>query len=274
MNTRKSILALTALAVGLAMFAAPATAQQAQQSGMPGIITLKSGAEVKGTIRWMPQGRKFVVTRRQGEQTTSFDVALADMASVKVAKPEKLDAAINAVRAGKSSAAIPVLEDIVKRYAMLGWDEPAARWLARAKLDTGDAAAAIAICEGIIKTKPAAAYIGEVAPTYWAALLKTDKSAKVKELLVKAIANGDANDSAAALVMRGDILMEEKEPFNALKDGYLRAVLLYENCREVQPEALYKAAKAFEALSKNADANKMRDQLRKRYPKSEWANKI
>lgn len=276
-TTRKFPVLLLASALALA-FVAPAFAQQpakpAAPAALPGIIKTKNGAEVKGAIRWMPQGKKYVVARRQGEQTISLDVALDEVASVTVAKPEKLDAAIAAVKAGKAAAATPVLEAIVKQYAMLNWDEPAARWLARAKLDTGDAAAAIAICEGIVKVRPAAAYVGEVAPIYWAALLKTDKAAKVKDLLVKAIANGDANDSAAALVMRGDILMEEKEPFNALKDGYLRAVLLYENCHEVQPEALYKAAKAFEALSKNADAQKMRDQLRKRYPKSEWAGKI
>lgn len=266
------------IALALAVLAAfPAAAQQAakpQSPAFPGVVQLKSGAEVKGAIRWMPQARKYVVSMRKGEQTISQDIAVNDVLKVQVPKPEKLDAAVNAVKAGKSSAAVPVLESIVRQYAMLGWDEPAARWLAKAKLDTGDAAAAIAICEGIIKTKPSAAYIGEVAPTYWAALLKTDKKAKLNDLLVKAISNGDENASAAALVMRGDILMEQKEPFNALKDGYLRAVLLYERSAEVQPEALYKAAKAFEALSKNADAQKMRDQLRKRYPKSEWAAKL
>lgn len=273
--------AITKLAMALAaMLVAgmmPAMAQQANKGApqaMPGIVKMKNGAEIKGAVRWMPQGRKYIVARRQGEQTITMDVDLDEVMSVMVQKPEKLDVAIAAVKAGRSQQAIPVLEDIVKRYAMLNWDEPAARYLAKAKLDTGDAAAAIAICEGIIKTKPAAAYLGDVAPTYWEALLKTDKKAKLKELLVKAIANGDANDSAAALVMRGNILMEEKEPFNALKDGYLRAVLLYERCVEVQPEALYRAAKAFEALSKNAEAQKMRDQLRKRFPKSEFASKI
>jgi TolA-binding protein len=276
MNKAKNNLLKIALALAF-LAVCPAMAQQAakpQSPALPGVVTMKNGAEVKGAIRWMPQGRKYVVSMRKGEQTISQDIPASDVARVQVAKPEKLDAAIAAVKAGKSSAAVPVLESIVKQYAMLGWDEPAARWLAKAKLDTGDAEAAMAICEGIIKVKPSAAYVGEVAPTYWAALLKTDKKAKLNELLVKAIANGDEDASAAALVMRGDILMEQKEPFNALKDGYLRAVLLYERSTEVQPEALYKAAKAFEQLSKNADAQKMRDQLRKRYPRSEWAGKL
>lgn len=275
MNTAKTKLITAAMA--LAMFAAPGLAQQAAkpaQPAIPGKILTKNGAVVEGGIRWMPQAKKYVVSQRRGEQTISQELALGEVAKVLVNKPEKLDASIAAVKAGKSSLAIPALEAIVRQYAMMGWDETAARYLAKAKLDSNDAAAAMAICENIIKAKPSAAYVGEVAPIYWAALLKTDKKAKLGDLLVKAIANGDEEASAAALVMRGDMLMEQKDAFNALKDGYLRAVLLYERCQEVQPEALYKAAKAFEQLSKNADAQKLRDQLRKRYPRSEWAAKL
>lgn len=281
MNKTNSSLFAIAIAAALALTAAmPAAAQQQQAkpaapAAFPGVITLKNDSQVKGAIRWMPQGRKYIVMqRRQDGQTLSTDVAADDVAKVEVAKPEKLDAAIKAIEAGRAAAAVPVLEDIVKRYAMLGWDEPAARYLAKAKLDTGDIASVIKISEAIIKGNPSAAYVGDLAPIYWAGLLKTGKRDKLEELLAKAVANGDQNASAAALVMRGDILMEDKQPFDALKDGYLRAVLLYERCHEVQPEALYKAAKAFEALSKNADAQKMRDQLRKRYPKSEWAGKL
>ena len=74
--------------------------------------------------------------------------------------------------------------------------------------------------------------------------------------------------------MRGDMLMERKQPRDALKDGYLRAVVLYEGVRAVQPEALFKAAKAFEALQQNPNAEKMRTILRTKYPGSEWAKRI
>ena len=280
MNKTKSPILSLAVAAAVAFAATlPAMAQQqqakAQPAAFPGTITLKNESQVKGAIRWMPQGRKYIVMqRRQDGQTLSTDVAADDVAKVEVAKPDKLDAAIKAIESGRASAAVPILEDIVKRYAMLGWDEKAAPYLAKAKLDTGDTDTAIKSCEAIIKGNPSAAYVGNLAPIYWAGLLKTGKRDKLEELLAKAVANGDQNASAAALVMRGDILMEDKQPFDALKDGYLRAVLLYERCHDVQPEALYKAAKAFEALSKNADAQKMREQLRKRYPKSEWAGKL
>ncbi|MBR0056236.1 MAG: tetratricopeptide repeat protein [Kiritimatiellae bacterium] len=269
-----------AIASALALIAlSPAAAQQpaakaAQPAAIPGTLTLKNGAEVTGYIRWLPQARKYVVAKGQGAQAVSQDVPASDVAGVKVNKPDRLDAAINLVKTGAPQKAIPLLEEIVKRYAKLGWDEQAGRWLARARLDTGDTSAALQICEAFVKARPAAAYLGDIAPIYWSALLKANRADDVKKLLVRAIANGSANDSAAALVMRGDILMEEKEPFNALKDGYLRTVLLYENCHDVQPEALYKAAKAFEALSRNAEAQKLREKLLKRYPRSEFAGKI
>lgn len=278
MNTTRTRIiafaAVAALTIGLAPQAALAQ-QAAAPKAFPGRITRTDGQQLQGSIRWMPQGRRYVVSvRRPDGQTIDTPVPAGEVRKVEVPKPEKLDAAIRAVQAGKGSAAIPVLEQIVSQYAMMGWDEPAARYLAKARIDAGDAAGAIKICEDIIKAKPSAAYLGDVAPIYWQALLKTDKQAKLNELITKAISNGDRAASAAALVMRGDILMEQKQPMEALKDGYLRAVILYENVREVQPEALFKAAKAFEAVSQNARAEKMRSTLRAKYPKSEYAAKL
>ncbi len=266
---------LLAICLSVAVAATDAFAQQAAAKTMRGRITRKDGTQIVGDILWRPQAKKYVVTQtRQGGQQITTDVMANEVDRVEVPKPEKLDAAINAVRSGKSSAAIPVLEAIVSQYAMLGWDEPAARYLAQAKLDAGDADAAIALCEGLIKAKPQAAYLGEMAPTYWQALLKKDKKAKLAELISKAISNGDRRASASALIMRGDMLMEQKEPLNALKDGYLRVVILYENVADVQPEALFKAAKAFEAISQNSNAEKMRSTIRQKYPKSDYAKKL
>ena len=274
MNTKTTKM-LLAICLSVAVAATGALAQQAGGKAMRGRVTRKDGTQIVGDIVWRPQAKKYVVTQtRQGGQQIATDIMATEVDRVEVQKPEKLDAAINAVRAGKSAAAIPVLEAIVSQYAMMGWDEPAARYLAQAKLDSGDADAAIALCEGLIKAKPQAAYLGEMAPTYWQALLKKDKKAKLAELISKAISNGDRRASAAALVMRGDMLMEQKEPLNALKDGYLRVVVLYENVADIQPEALFKAAKAFEAISQNSNAEKMRSTIRQKYPKSDYARQL
>ena len=112
-----------------------------------------------------------------------------------------------------------------------------------------------------------------MAPIYWQALLKSNRSAKLNKLLEEAIKKGGREASASALILRGDMLLESKQPRDALKDGYLRVIVLYENVRTVQPEALYKAAKAFEALHQNPNAERMRSTLRSKYPNSEYARK-
>lgn len=278
MNIRKSKLfnciAVATLAFGFA-FTAVAAEPAAVAKPMPGQITRKDGTKISGNIRWMSQGRKYIVSQSNKDgRSISTDVPLSDVARVETRKPEKLEAAIRAVETGKGAAAIPVLAQIVKQYEMLGWDEPATRYLAQATLDSGKADVAVAICEKIIKVKPEAAYLGDVAPIYWQALLATNKKAKLTELIGKAIATGDRYASASALIMRGDMFMEQKEPMNALKDGYLRVVVLYENVRAVQPEALFKAAKAFEALSQNNNAEKFRSTLRSKFPKSSYAKQL
>jgi hypothetical protein len=49
---------------------------------------------------------------------------------------------------------------------------------------------------------------------------------------------------------------------------------LYENVRAAQPEALSKAAKAFDALQQNPNAERMRTLLRTKYPSSDYAKKL
>lgn len=277
MNTTHTGKAFRYLAMAFVLLfgSSEAFAQAQAQRAQPGRVTRKDGTQITGNIRWLAQKKKYVVsqTRKDG-QSISTDVPLSDVAKVETKKPEKLEAAAKAVMAGKSRAAIPVLEEIVSQYAMLQWDVPATRYLAQAKIDTGDAAGAIKLCESVIATRPEQAYLGDMAPIYWNALLKTDKKAKLDGLITKAIASGDSFASASALIMRGDVCMENKEPENALKDGYLRVVVLYEKVRQVQPEALYKGAKAFEALSQNSNAEKLRDMLRKKFPQSDYAKQL
>jgi len=264
----------TVRAAALALLALLASAPFANAQ-IDGKIMTKDKKVVAGKIRWFPAKRIYTVTQT-GANGQSFESEFTPdrIARIQVPEPAKLRPAIAAVRAGKASAAVPVLQEIVKTYAMLEWDEKAARYLAEAQLASGDAAGAAATCEGLIKAKPSIAYIGDVAPVYWQALLKTGKTAKLGDLITKAIAEGGREASAAALIMRGDMLMEKKETLNALKDGYLRVVILYENVKEVQPEALYKAAKAFDALNQNANAERMRSTLRTKYSQSEYARKL
>ena len=245
-----------------------------------GTIRTTDGQSISGQIRWLAAQKKYIVmTTRPGAGTSQATIEIQlqpdQVAKIEVPQPRELAPALQAVRSGaNAAAAIPVLEKIVRDYAMLQWDEPAARVLAEAQLAVGTPEAAIKACEIVIAMRPEAAYKGELAVTYWQALLKANRSAKLDGLLKDAIAKGGREASASALIMRGDMLMERKQPRDALKDGYLRVVVLYEGVRAVQPEALFKAAKAFEALQQNPNAEKMRSLLRTKFPGSEYAKKI
>lgn len=271
MQNMKKIRLFAGLFLAIAMLA-PSLFAQGQ---VPARLTLDDGRSISGKVRWMPMQKKYVLTRSmKSGQSTTIELPLAKVKSVEAPQPKNLVPAIKAVKAGKGAAAIPVLKDIVKDYAMLRWDEPAAQYLAEAQLQTGDAAGAVKTCEALIDVKPELSYLGDLAPIYWQALLKTGKTGKLGALISKAISQGNPSVSAHALIMRGDMLMEKREALNALKDGYLRVIVLYANVKDVQPEALFKGAKAFEALGQNANAEKLRSELRSKFPRSSFAKQL
>ncbi len=241
-----------------------------------GTILTTDNKTVQGQIRWMAAAKKYVIlaTRPGSATTIELELQPSQVARITVPQPKELGPAVQAVRAGSVVAAIPVLEKIIRDYAMLQWDEVAARALAEAQMANNNPAGAVKACEVVIANNPEAAYKGELAVVYWQALLKSDRSAKLSGLLDEAIKKGGREASASALILRGDMLMDKKQPRDALKDGYLRVVVLYENVRAAQPEALFKAAKAFDALQQNPNAEKMRTLLRTKYPSSDFVKKL
>ena len=85
----------------------------------------------------------------------------------------------------------------------------------------------------------------------------------------KAASSGDRPASAAALVMRGDIIVsasndKPEELRRALTDGYLRVVLMYQDapCARERAEACLKAAQCFEKLGQSARAEQLRAQAK------------
>ncbi|MGI6496422.1 MAG: tetratricopeptide repeat protein [Kiritimatiellia bacterium] len=226
---------------------------------------------LQGTVIWRAIAKQYILTQPNGVEIT---IDFADVARIQVEKPREFDGAVSAVKSGKFAAAIPVLEKLVKDYAMLQWDEEAIPYLAEAYLATGRDADAVKECEKVIALKPEAAYSGDMAMSYWTALLKTGKTAKLDELVEKAAKSGQRSNAARALVMRGDILAARNQHREALEDGYLRVIVLYASEKNLQPEALFKAAQSFEALQQVPHAERMRTKLRTEYPSSEYVRKL
>ncbi len=256
------------VAVVLAMMTAGSAAAQ-----VVGVITTTEGRKIEGAITWKVREKAYAITAKGGN--VELEMALANISDVQVPRPKELDAAIASMKTGNATAAVPVLEKIASDYLMLQWDKPATRLLAEAYLASGQADKARQVCEKVISANPDAAYLGEMAPAYWKALLKLDRASKVEDLMAKAIKSGDRAASAAALNMRGDVILAtgdtNENAKKALRDGFLRVITVYKSEKDAQPEALYKAAKCFEKLGQTSRADQMRSTLKSDFGSSEWA---
>ena len=71
-----------------------------------------------------------------------------------------------------------------------------------------------------------------------------------------------------------DMLDQNGQFRDALKDGYLRVVFLFPQAGETRAEAAYKAAQMFDKLHQVAYAEKMRKVLLDQYRSSPWTKKL
>ena len=263
----------TSMHIGMVALAAVLIASSA--AAVEGVITMPNGQKREGDVKWLPRDKAYGITIKG--QTIELTMKPDEIADLQIPRPKELDTAISAIQQGNAAAAIPLLEKISNDYLMLQWDGPATRYLAEALVLAGKADEAIRVCEKMIAANPEAAYLGEMAPAYWQALLKRDRVSKVEELLAKAIKTGDRTASAHALIMRGDLILAggdtAENAKKALRDGFLRVITLYTSEKSAQPEALYKAAKCFEKMGQSSRADKYRTQLKGEHAASEWARK-
>ncbi len=218
-----------------------------------------------GDVKWHARDKKYVIEK--GKITKEFK--LADVTALDIPKPQGFDKAVQMVEGGQGSAAVATLAKIVSDYRMLQWDKPAGRYLALAHLAAGNAQKAYDACTPIIAEDKSAAYSGDLAAAYWQALLKLGKTEQLEKLLKDAATKGDRQSSAAALVMRGDMIVAAsndapEELRRALRDGYLRVVLMYQDadCARERGEAFLKAAQCFDKLGQSARAESLRAQMK------------
>ena len=220
---------------------------------------------VTGDVKWHARDKKYVIEK--GKITKEFK--LADVTSLDIPKPAGYDKAVQAVENGQGASAVGTLTKIVADYRMLQWDKPAGRYLAFAHLAAGNAQKAYDVCSPIVAEDKTAGYSGDLAAAYWQALLKLGKRDELEKLLKKAASSGDRQASAAALVMRGDIIVAAshdapEELKRALRDGYMRVALMYQDaeCVRERQEALRKAAGCFDKMGQAARAETLRAQAK------------
>ena len=246
------------------VFTLIAAAAAAEAWAIHGTIATETDSRT-GEIKWQARKKLYVVSIKKGQTMVDMELKLEDVVSLDIPKPANFDKAVSMVESGQGAAAIPMLNKIVAEYRMLQWDKPAARYLVMAHLAANNAERAYQAALPIISEDKSAAYTGDLAAAYWQALLKLGKNDQLEGLLKKAATSGDRASSAAALVMRGDIIVagcnDSPEGLKqALRDGYLRVVLMYNDaaCRRERAEAMLKAAACFDKLGQAARAEKLR----------------
>jgi tetratricopeptide (TPR) repeat protein len=227
------------------------------------------GSVLQGKIKWLPASKKYTIN----DGTTTVEVQPGDVADIRVQQPAALAQAVQQVNAENYSAAVPVLKKIMTDYTMLQWDAVAAAYLAKAYINSNNSKEALSVCKKIIDTNPKAAYSGDMAPYYWQALLDEGRDAILSKHLDDAVAMGDRDAQATALLMRGNMFSKKNEFKDALVDGYLRVVVLYRKQPAARAEAMYKSIDCFTQLGQSSFAEQMRQRLISEYPKSEFAQK-
>ena len=249
---RKTMLMTVAALAAAELFAIQGTVSTAVES-------------VSGDVKWHARDKKYIIEK--GKITKEFK--LADVTSLDIPKPAGFDKAVQAVENGQGASAVATLTKIVADYRMLQWDKPAGRYLTLAHLAAGNAQKAYDVCSPIVAEDKSAGYSGDLASAYWQALLKLGKREELEKMLKKAATSGDRPASAAALVMRGDIIVAAShaspaELKKALRDGYMRVVLMYQDadCVRERREALRKAAGCFDKMGQAARAENLRAQAK------------
>ena len=221
-----------------------------------------------GDIKWQSRAKTYILTYKKGKTDLQREYSLSEIANLDIPKPTGYDKAVAMVEGGQGAQAVATLSKIVADYKMLVWDKPAGRYLALAYIAANQPQKAYDLCQEIIREDKEAAWSGDLAAAYWQSMLKLGKTNQLEPLLKKAASSGDRQASAAALNLRGDIILSGGESPDqlktALRDGYLRVALMYTDaaCVRERAEGMNKAAYCFEKLGQASRAERLRSQAK------------
>jgi TolA-binding protein len=229
MRTIRIKIALSAVLLGLG----------AGASAAPYVI-LQGNQRVDGVAIRVKGDGSIVLTDAAGQQRT---LSRAQVVRAVADKPAGFDQAVQQVQAGKYDEAIPVLEKIVSDMRFLSWDQQAVIPLTQA-LSVKNPEKAVMVFEGVLKDNPQLEQ-GPARWTYYSALAAAKRATDLEPKLDALVRTGSSADAAKALLVRGDLRVQQEQLESAVLD-YLRVVHFYETETALLPEALFKAASTLE----------------------------
>jgi hypothetical protein len=260
-----------AMSAVMALLAAAALPASAQVQGV--IVRAGSGVQMRGDLRWRAATKQYEV--KTANAPAYVPIALNQVADVHVAPPAGLEEACKAVERGATSGApVATLERIVDDYLMLEHDLTAMRWLAEAYLRRGQGQQALDRFHRVMQFRDLGTVPVDTVRAYWQVLLAGERYSDLNRQLKAAIQQGSRPVQAMAQTTRGSMDMNRKAYRDALVDGFLRTIVLFSDVRDLQPEALYKAAVCFEELGESHYAEKMRKKLLTEFPNSTYSKEI
>ena len=267
----RHLLPALALALGAALSA------RADVNAQIVCATLGDGRPIACSIRWLPVDKVYNVSYKAEGAVRETRLKPDAILKMRVEPPKGFGDIAKRAAADPRAATGALrgqLEQIANQYKMLQFDGEAGKLIAEGFLKQNNPNGAIEACKKIITGNKDAGWNSAMAPAYWQALLDGNKLAEAQSLLDKGVTSSDPAVAIMACIRRGDLLMKKNEPKLALKDGYLRAVLLYRGPDEARAEALYRAGEAFEKANQNSYAERMRDELRSKYSRTAWGKKL
>ncbi len=234
------------------------------------VVHLTNGKAIQARdIQWRESEQTYRVT-------TTDDVMLpipkAQVERLDIAKPPTFGQAESLIAAKQYKEAIPILDDIVGKYRMKVWDNEARKLLAQSYLAMNDPKKAADSLEGYMSSVPKAEIPAEMIMIYWKALLAAGRGATLKKEVDVVAATGSRAMAAAAMLMRGSMNREAGQKEAAVLD-YLRVVILFEDIKDVQPEALFRAAEVLDEM-RDPRADELKKKLVQEYKGSEYAAKL
>ncbi|MFO7871634.1 MAG: hypothetical protein R6V03_09415 [Kiritimatiellia bacterium] len=235
-----------------------------------GAIKTDDGQIHSGRIRYLSHSKKYEVIDRNAR----MNYPERSVVAVRVKEPDEIKQASRLIQQERYTSAIPKLEQVVREYKKLQWDVVATEWLAKIYDKTGRPEKVASAVQALKRAGSEERITGELLDIYIDALIKLKRTADVQKMLDIQIRKGTREAAAVAQIKRGDLEISQGNPKIALRDGYLRTIVLFSAVKEAQPEALFKAAKAFEALGRSTDAEKMRQILLAQYPTSSYGQKL
>jgi hypothetical protein len=234
------------------------------------VVHLVNGKAIQAQdIQWRESEQTYRVTTPEG---VMMPIPKAQVERLGIAKPPTFGQAESLIAAKQYKEAIPILDDIVGKYKMKVWDNEARKLLAQSYLAMNDPKKAADSLEGYMSSVPKAEIPAEMIMIYWKALLAAGRGAALKKEVDAVAATGSRSMAAAAMLMRGSMNREAGQKEAAVLD-YLRVVILFEDIKAIQPEALFKAAEVLDEM-RDPRADELKKKLVQEYKGSEYAAKL